>query len=75
MAVLRQQPPGVDDGDANQAAGQVIAEAVTLRRLVELDRGGGILVVEVQDVGVGVVGEVVECQFPDPDAAARDAWR
>jgi hypothetical protein len=40
---------------------------VAFRRLVELDRGGGISNVEVQDVGTAVVHDVVEFQVPKDD--------
>jgi hypothetical protein len=54
-------------GDAHEMPPGVIAQGVTLRRLVELDRGGGVSDVEVQHVGAAVVHDVVEFQVPKDD--------
>jgi hypothetical protein len=67
LLVLLEEPPGVHDGDAHEVASGVIAQGVAFRRLLELDRGGGISNMEVQDVGIAVVHDVVEFQVPMDD--------
>jgi hypothetical protein len=64
---MLEQPPGVDDGDADQTTGGVVTKGVPFRGLIELDGGGGVADMQVQHVGVLVVDDVVEGEVTNGD--------
>ena len=74
-AVAGQQAPGVDEGQPHQAPGGVVAQGVALRRLVEVDRRGGVADVQVEHVPPAVVPHAVEGDAADGDAQGARGTR
>src|SRR5712691_1695232 len=65
LSVLLEEPVGVHDRDADEAAVGAVTRRVALGRGVEVDGRARIAYVEVEDVGLAVVDDAVELHAGD----------